>query len=80
MAEEQKEIESRSGNEWVTLSDNEISILKEIIYEGNLQEVSLDRDIWKVIYEETAAYFAGDKSAQETGRIIQSRVQLILDE
>lgn len=80
MAEEQKEIEFRSGNEWVTLTENEISILKEIIYEGNLREISIDRDIWDVIYEETAAYFAGDKSAEETARVIQSRVRLVLEE
>lgn len=28
--------------------------------------------MWKVIYEETAAYFAGDKGARETAYIVQS--------
>ncbi len=33
----------------------------------------LDPDIQSVITEETAAYFAGDKSAWDVVRIIQSR-------
>lgn len=51
----------------------------KVEYEGNLREISINRDIWKVIYEETAAYFAGDKSAREMAYIVQSWIQLMLD-
>ena len=33
-----------------------------------------------IIQEEAAAYFAGDKDVRETARIIDSRVQVYLDE
>lgn len=70
----------RSGGEMLTITENEILILEDIIYNGNLSRVSIDRDIWSVIYEETAPYFAGDKSAEEVAHVIQSRVQIILQE
>ncbi len=37
-------------------------------------------DIQRILYEETAPFFAGDKSAEEVVKVIQSRVQLYLDE
>lgn len=36
--------------------------------------------IGKILSEETAPYFAGDKSAEEAARIIQSRIKLYLEE
>ena len=69
-----------SGGELLTITESEISILEDIIYNGNLSRTSIDQDIWSVIYEETAPYFAGDKSAEEVAHIIQSRVQMILQE
>lgn len=69
-----------SGGELLTVTESEVEILKDIIYHGNLSRVLIDRDIWLVIYEETAPYFAGDKSAEEVAHIIQSRVQIILQE
>lgn len=41
------------------------------------EELDVVRDI---VREETDAYFAGDKGLEETVRVIQSRVQLYLDE
>ncbi len=52
----------------------------DIIYNGELSNLSIDPDIWTVIWEETAPYFAGDKSVQEVAHIIQGRVQIILAE
>lgn len=66
--------------EMLTITDSEIAILEDIIYNGELSDILLDYSIWDVIREETAAYFAGDKSAEDVAHIIQSRVQLILDE
>ena len=37
-------------------------------------------EIQDIVYEESGAYFAGDKTEQEVAHIIQSRVQLFLDE
>lgn len=69
-----------SGGELLTITESEIFILEDIIYNGSLIRASINPDIWSVIYEETAPYFAGDKSAEEVARIIQSRVQIILQE
>lgn len=80
MAAEAGSEQLRSGRELLTITESEILILEDIIYNGNLSRVSIDRDIWSVIYEETAPYFAGDKSAEDVAHIIQSRVQIILQE
>jgi hypothetical protein len=39
-----------------------------------------NEDILNIILEETGAYFGGDKTKEEVCDIIQSRVQLMLDE
>ena len=36
--------------------------------------------VMSIIREEAAGYFAGDKDARETARIIQNRVQVFLNE
>ncbi|MBD5526865.1 MAG: extracellular solute-binding protein [Lachnospiraceae bacterium] len=51
-----------------------------ILENGSFQSGAIDENIMNIIQEETASYFAGDKSAQEVARIIQSRVQLVLNE
>lgn len=80
MEEEAKKDQVRSGGEMLTITEREIAIMEDIIYNGSLSRVLIDPNIWVVIQEETDSYFAGDKSAQETAHIIQNRVQLILDE
>lgn len=55
-------------------------LFDRILENGVFQSGALDEKIINIIQEETAAFFAGDKGAQETARIIQSRVQLVLDE
>lgn len=42
--------------------------------------LNTEYEIQNFILEEAAAYFAGDKSVQETASVIQNRVQLYLDE
>ena len=37
-------------------------------------------EIYAIIGEESASYFAGQKSADETAKIIQSRVQIYVSE
>lgn len=80
LAEESKKMEFRAGGEMLTITDAEIGILEDILYNGKLCNGMLDPDIWSVIQEEAASYFAGDKSAEAVAHIIQSRVELMLKE
>lgn len=64
----------------LTMSDSEFAIMENIFYNGNLIGEMLDYRIWDVIREETPAYFAGDKTAEDVAHIIQSKVYLILNE
>lgn len=80
MEETSKEYNIKVDGEMLKISDSEIGILKDIIYNGNLTANFVNPDIWEVIWEEASAYIAGDKSAEETERIIQSRVGIILTE
>lgn len=80
MAEESQNSKVRINNGLTSISDDEIKILKNIIYEENLSHVLIDPSIWNIIYEETQAYFAGEKNAQETANIIQSRISIYLSE
>ena len=41
---------------------------------------SYDNDIYEIINEESAAYFAGDKTADEVAKLIQNRVSIYLGE
>lgn len=68
------------GKEKLLITESEIAILEDIIYNGELSSTTLDPNIESIIREETAPYFEGHKNAQETAHIIQSRVQLILTE
>lgn len=67
------------GDEYhVETEDKEL--FDRILENGVFQSGALDEKIINIIQEETAAFSAGDKGAQETAHIIQSRVQLVLDE
>ncbi|MDO5475857.1 MAG: hypothetical protein Q4F43_01945 [Eubacteriales bacterium] len=50
------------------------------ILESVKSRSSTNPAIYRIIQEETGAFFAGQKSAQETADIIQSRVQIYVDE
>jgi hypothetical protein len=41
---------------------------------------SYDQEIFKIISEDTAAYFSGQKSAEEIAKLIQNRVSLYVNE
>ena len=72
------EMAYRVGDELLTTSEAEFQIVENIIANGIF--VPENVNIWSIIEEETAAYFAGDKSAEEVAHIIQSRVGLMLAE
>jgi len=80
MAKEAKGEALKVDGEMLTITDAEIRILEDIIYNGELCNSILDPDIRLVLSEETAPYFSGDKSAWDVAHIIQSRVELILQE
>ena len=42
--------------------------------------VSFDQDIYNIISEETQAFFAGQKTAQDVAGIIQSRATIYVNE
>ena len=39
-----------------------------------------DNDLWEIVSEQAQAYFAGDKSLEETASAIQSRAELYVNE
>ena len=60
-------------------NEKDIEAVKNILKELHFQ-VNAESDVLKIITEEAAAYFAGQKSAEEVSEIIQSRVQVYLKE
>lgn len=53
--------------------------LYEVIYNAGCSQV-FDEDIWKIVEEEAETCFEGDKSIEETVRMIQSRVEIYVQE
>ena len=80
LAEESKGEVLNANGEMLTMTDAEIRILEDILYNGKLCNGMLDPDIRSIVVEEAAFYFNGDKSAWDVAHIIQSRVKLILQE
>lgn len=61
------------------MSEEEARILRNLVYSAVLTE-NYDTTIYNIIMEETEAYFAGQKTAEEVAGIIQTRVQIYVDE
>lgn len=61
------------------MSEEEARILRNLVYSAELTE-NYDTTIYNIIMEETEAYFAGQKTAEEVAEIIQTRVQIYVDE
>lgn len=60
-------------------TEEESQAARELVY--NAQNVRTnDSSIIPIVQEEAAAFFNGDKTAEETARIIQSRVEIYLGE
>lgn len=78
--EEWKDVTCKVGDEILTMSEAEFEIIEDVVYNGTFVPRSINSDIWNIIEEETAAYFAGDKSAEDVAHIIQSRIGLLLAE
>ncbi|MCM1190570.1 MAG: extracellular solute-binding protein [bacterium] len=61
------------------LTEEQLKKLTDFIFSVT-ERYYANEDITKILDEETQAFFAGDKTAEETAKIIQSKVQLYLDE
>lgn len=72
--------EVRVGDELVKMSEAEFQIIEDVVANGKFVPEDADEDIWEIVQEAAAAYFAGDKSAEEAAHIIQSRVGLMMAE
>ena len=53
---------------------------ENFVYETLKHPIYNDRVISNILFEELNAYYAGDKSAEDTANLIQNRVQIYLSE
>ncbi|MCH5345211.1 MAG: extracellular solute-binding protein [Acetatifactor sp.] len=61
-------------------TDEDVEYFMNLIQNIDFSVDRMGSDIRNIVMEEAGAYFAGDRSAEDTARIIQNRVQLMLDE
>ena len=61
------------------IDQQSVDALKTFI-ESVSQVMRYDRSVLDIIKEEASAYYAGKKSADETAKIIQNRVQIYVSE
>jgi ABC-type glycerol-3-phosphate transport system substrate-binding protein len=65
-----------------SLTQEDLDALKKLINSAEMNEINYgtDLEILNIMLGEVQAYLAGDKTAEETAAIIQSRVQLMMYE
>lgn len=61
-------------------SQETLQMLREAMEHLRMEQTRANGKISDIIYEETQAYYAGDKTVEQCAEIIQNRVQLYLDE
>ena len=62
------------------LTKEERDYLEEYILNAGTASFAYDETVYNIITEEAEAYFAGDKTAEQTAEIIQNRVSIIISE
>ena len=62
-----------------TVTQEQVDDFKTLI-DGATPGGAYDTDIQEIIQDEAGAYFAGDKTADEVAKLIQSRVSIYLGE
>jgi len=67
------------GIEIPAFSEERAAVLR-LIMESITHEYHPNPHVMDIIWEETAPFFAGDRTAEDTARIIQNRVQTYLSE
>ncbi len=82
MCEQEKKLGTivNSVQEEYFITDEEIALIKDILEHGEFGKGMLNEEIINVVMEEASFYFAGNKTAEEAAHIIQSRVEIILNE
>ena len=58
----------------------DVDQVKDLVYNTTAVNGAVSNDITNIIKEEAAAYFSGQKSAEDVAAIIQSRMQVYLSE
>lgn len=61
-------------------TQEDVDQLKEVVYNTTGLADAVSDEVYNIISEEAAAYFSGQKSADEVAKIIQSRMQVYLSE
>ncbi|MDO4864244.1 MAG: extracellular solute-binding protein [Ruminococcus sp.] len=63
------------------LSEDDAAFLRDLIYNAKVHGMQMwDTDVNEIVEEEVAAYFAGEKTAEQTAEIIQNRVSILVSE
>ena len=69
-----------SGNPIPSLSQEDRDFLSDYILSCDTMGSTADDDVINICAEEAGEYFAGERSAEETAQIIQSRVSILISE
>lgn len=70
------EKEIKIGN----LTQEERDFLEEYILGADMKNFDYSSDAYSIILEEAQAYFEGERSAEETAKLIQNRVSILISE
>lgn len=63
------------------LSKEDREYVKDLVYNANVHGMMMyDSEVSNIVDEEIQAYFAGEKTAAETAKIIQNRVSIMISE
>lgn len=62
------------------MTDEEEAIFWEMLEYAVYSYTAGNNDIWDIVWDEASPFFYGEKSAEEVAQVIDSRIQLYLDE
>lgn len=69
-----------SGLDIEAMTQEQTEAVRMLAENSRVYVFTEDDGAWNIIYEEAGAYFAGDKSLEETMEILQNRMSVYLDE
>lgn len=75
----EKQIEAAKEEGYLSNAEDEAAF-RNLILHSRMEQSGLDDSMIRIIYEESGAFFAGDKTAEETAAVIQNRMELYLKE